>query len=186
MADDELSLEPDKGKEKAKADASGPTEPVPPVADTAKPAPAGAPAQPANLPSGRFCFVIEGGEMDGKVVPFQGDHLTIGRLGDNQLVLKHKSVSRRHAEVLKQGEVLLVRDLNSSAGTFVNGQKISTMSLKGGDRVRLGAVVLVLQDQQGGGGGAKKGCLGASAAVAAVVLAVAWASIHFLKIGQAQ
>ena len=53
------------------------------------------------------------------------------------------TVSRRHAELVRTGDVVIVRDLGSTNGTFVNGARVSgDQSLRPGDRVRFGAVEL--------------------------------------------
>ena len=62
------------------------------------------------------------------------DHgLTIGRASDNDLVVAHPSVSAHHAELHFDGEQFLLRDLSSSNGTFVNGERITYARLFGAD-----------------------------------------------------
>ncbi|OYT72998.1 MAG: hypothetical protein CFK52_03025 [Chloracidobacterium sp. CP2_5A] len=64
---------------------------------------------------------------------------TLGRHGSNRLPLRHMDVSRYHAEIVKldNGDVAL-RDLNSSGGSFVNGEPITEKRLADGDDIRLG------------------------------------------------
>jgi hypothetical protein len=66
----------------------------------------------------------------------------IGREATLGLALPDPStLSRRHAELVKQGDHLLVRDLGSTNGTFVNGRKIdSDTPVQAGDTVQFGAV----------------------------------------------
>jgi len=63
----------------------------------------------------------------------------IGRNTSNNLVLDDKMVSRQHAQliVLDNGQVI-IKDLGSSNGTFVNGNKITECTLKAGDIVKCG------------------------------------------------
>jgi pSer/pThr/pTyr-binding forkhead associated (FHA) protein len=63
----------------------------------------------------------------------------IGRNTANEIVLDDKMVSRQHAQliVLNNGQVIL-KDLGSSNGTFVNGNKIAELNLKAGDIVKCG------------------------------------------------
>lgn len=62
-----------------------------------------------------------------------------GRSRSCQLVLKDPSVSRSHALIRKQGDEVLLRDLSSSNGTFVNGEQVEgERVLRVGDRVTLG------------------------------------------------
>jgi hypothetical protein len=69
--------------------------------------------------------------------------LTIGRSASNTIVLTDVMVSRHHAEliVLDNGQVIL-RDLGSSNGTFVNGNKIKECNLKPGDIVKCATTFL--------------------------------------------
>jgi CheY-like chemotaxis protein len=67
---------------------------------------------------------------------------TIGRADGNSFQLVEPSISGRHCEVRSHGEDLLVRDLISTNGTFVEGRKISEAVLKPGETLRLGDVEL--------------------------------------------
>jgi len=69
-----------------------------------------------------------------------GAWVTIGRADGNSFQVVETSVSGRHCEVRLQGEELLVRDLLSTNGTFVDGQKISEAKLKLGQVLRVGDV----------------------------------------------
>jgi CheY-like chemotaxis protein len=68
--------------------------------------------------------------------------ITIGRADGNNFQIAAVSVSGRHCEALLRGEELVVRDLQSTNGTFVNGQKISEGVVKPGQTLRLGEVEL--------------------------------------------
>jgi ABC transport system ATP-binding/permease protein len=68
----------------------------------------------------------------------------IGRDNTNQVVLDHPSISRRHAEISRQGNGFALRDLGSANGTFVNGQRIvGWISLNAGDVIQVGPFKLV-------------------------------------------
>jgi pSer/pThr/pTyr-binding forkhead associated (FHA) protein len=71
-----------------------------------------------------------------------GERLTIGRVEGVDLVLDDKGISRKHCEVVKSAESWLLRDLGSSNGSFVNGQKVTERALRDGDQIRLGALSL--------------------------------------------
>ena len=65
--------------------------------------------------------------------------ILIGRDPNCYLPLSHPAVSFRHAEITKQANgSLLIRDLGSTNGTFVNGQRISAVPLKSGDAIQIG------------------------------------------------
>lgn len=80
----------------------------------------------------------------------QGDHefelthvqSTIGRSTDNDIPIPDPEVSRRHAQVVKQGQGYAIVDLGSTNGTFVNDVRVTkTTPLKHGDRIRLGDAI---------------------------------------------
>lgn len=64
--------------------------------------------------------------------------LRIGRHEDNDIVLDNPYVSRYHAEIFSEGLRDLIRDLGSTSGTFVNGERITRRRLRDGDSIRLG------------------------------------------------
>lgn len=74
------------------------------------------------------------------------DKTTIGRVEDNTFQIAEPSVSSHHCEVLLRGTEVLIRDLNSTNGTFVNGEKISEAVLKPGQSLRLGHIELWLDN----------------------------------------
>jgi len=72
--------------------------------------------------------------------------ITVGRAPGNDLILPHPSVSSRHAQISKQQDGRFqIRDLGSTNGTYVNGQRVAQPVVAGpGDRVTVGAVTLLL------------------------------------------
>ncbi|HTA42002.1 MAG TPA: SpoIIE family protein phosphatase [Bryobacteraceae bacterium] len=78
----------------------------------------------------------------------QGPRLVIGRRSDSDIVLSHRLASRQHAEVVREGDSWVLVDLQSTHGTFVNGERIERYSLKARDRIRLGrdGVELLFRD----------------------------------------
>src|SRR5436190_16321926 len=73
------------------------------------------------------------------------DKTTVGRLEDNTFQIAEPSVSSHHCEVIQHGNDLVVKDLNSTNGTFINGEKIAEASLKAGQILRLGKVEMRLE-----------------------------------------
>jgi pSer/pThr/pTyr-binding forkhead associated (FHA) protein len=65
---------------------------------------------------------------------------TIGRAPENSIRLDDISVSGRHAEILVVEENCYLKDVGSTNGTVVNGQPISDVQLRAGDRIRFGKV----------------------------------------------
>ena len=75
--------------------------------------------------------------------------VSIGRLPDNDLVVDNAGVSGRHARVFKQGDQIVVEDLKSTNGTFVNNKPVTSQALKDGDSILVGKHTIVF-DQAGG------------------------------------
>jgi hypothetical protein len=76
---------------------------------------------------------------DGRRIPLGEEPVSIGRLQDCDIMLSDPNVSRRHAEVRRQGNVFVVIDLGSTNGTKVNGVGVKERRLVDGDEVALGA-----------------------------------------------
>lgn len=69
-----------------------------------------------------------------------GDSVIVGRKPARGLTVEHPTVSREHARLFRRDGSWHVADLNSSNGTFVNGQKVSRSELRPGDLLKLGSV----------------------------------------------
>lgn len=72
--------------------------------------------------------------------------LSVGRSPECAIRIEGEGISRRHAEVFRQGCVFGVRDLGSTNGTFVNGHRVGEALLRPGDVVRLGSAVGVVAE----------------------------------------
>jgi pSer/pThr/pTyr-binding forkhead associated (FHA) protein len=66
--------------------------------------------------------------------------LVIGRSSECDLVLKHETVSRRHAHIAVCGSQVVITDLDSRNGTFVDGNRIQQSPLAAGQLVTFGGV----------------------------------------------
>lgn len=90
-------------------------------------------------------LVILSQGMTGRTHELKVDKTTIGRVDDNTFPITEASVSSHHCEILLRGEDIVVNDLNSTNGTFINGDKITGEAvLKPGQILRLGQVELRL------------------------------------------
>ena len=69
----------------------------------------------------------------------------IGRSPETDIRIPVSDVSRSHCQISVSGKKVMVRDLGSSNGTFVNDQKVSDAVLKPGDRIRVGPVQFTVQ-----------------------------------------
>ena len=91
----------------------------------------------------KLVILTEG--MTGRSHELKVDKTTIGRVEDNTFPIVEPSVSSHHCEVLLRGTDIVVRDLNSTNGTFINGEKVTESVLKSGQILRLGQIELRLE-----------------------------------------
>ena len=68
--------------------------------------------------------------------------IVVGRSSDLDMVLVEEMVSRKHARIAYENDAVMIEDLGSTNGTFVNGEKIKRAQLKEGDRVLIGTSIL--------------------------------------------
>jgi diguanylate cyclase (GGDEF)-like protein len=104
------------------------------------------------IPESSFEFIIsftivQGSEIDfGRHFRFSGNKILIGRSKDNQIRLNDSKVSKIHCEIdiirKTKLEQVLIKDLNSTNGTFLNEELISQGFIKSGDKIRIGSTVL--------------------------------------------
>jgi hypothetical protein len=93
-------------------------------------------------------LVILNQGMTGRTFDLQIERTTVGRVEDNTFQIADASVSSHHAEILLRGSDIVVRDLNSTNGTFINNEKVSEVVLKPGQTLRFGQVELKIEDGQ--------------------------------------
>jgi pSer/pThr/pTyr-binding forkhead associated (FHA) protein len=83
--------------------------------------------------------------MTGRTQELKVDKTTIGRVEDNTFQIAEPSVSSHHCEVLLRGSDVVVRDLNSTNGTYINGEKVAEGVIKPGQILRLGQIEMRLE-----------------------------------------
>ncbi|NRD54013.1 FHA domain-containing protein [Corallococcus sp. AB030] len=94
---------------------------------------------------------VERGPGAGQLVPLRQGSITLGRSSTSDLRLQHASISRRHAQLTRRGNVFMVRDLGSQNGTFVNRLRIKgEVEIKPGDELSLGNATLRLRGSGAG------------------------------------
>ncbi|MBA3329637.1 MAG: FHA domain-containing protein, partial [Actinobacteria bacterium] len=88
-------------------------------------------------------MTIRTGDERGRSVPVEGERFLIGREPSCDLTLHDSKMSRHHASIVRlQDGVVELRDLGSSNGTFVNGERVGVAPLRGGEQVQFGDTVL--------------------------------------------
>jgi len=87
---------------------------------------------------GPALVVRTGGGRAGEAFAPAGDRTVIGRSPECDVFLDDVTVSRRHAELVRDGDRFVIRDLGSLNGTFVNRQRIEEAVLGDEDEVQIG------------------------------------------------
>ena len=101
---------------------------------------------------------ILSGPLAGRLFKIDRDLMIIGRNPDCDLVLEPKSVSRRHAAIVRARRDYVIKDLGSTRGTFVNGLRLTQpVVLKNGCVIQIGELQLVVQDPGGPDPGGRRG-----------------------------
>jgi hypothetical protein len=90
-------------------------------------------------------FLAELVLTDGRRVQIGTEPLVIGRLPECGVVLADSNVSRRHAELRRAGDSVVLTDLGSTNGTRVNGAPIRERTLASGDEVSVGSTRLIFE-----------------------------------------
>src|SRR6185436_7812645 len=86
----------------------------------------------------RIVLLSEG--FNGRTYELKVDRTTVGRVSDNAFEIPEASVSSHHAEIIQRGNEVVIKDLGSTNGTFISGEKITEAILKPGQILRLGTV----------------------------------------------
>ncbi|WP_224364866.1 adenylate/guanylate cyclase domain-containing protein [Hyalangium versicolor] len=93
-------------------------------------------------------LIMNPGLVSERVVPLPEGQTTIGRTEENSVCVLHASLSRRHARLERNGERVLLTDLNSKNGTFLSDTRVATpCELRPGDAFRCGEVAFKLMAQ---------------------------------------
>jgi pilus assembly protein CpaF len=90
-------------------------------------------------------------------IEFDKNEITIGRLDKNDICLNKGNVSKYHSKIVAKDGKLIVVDMKSTNGTFVNGKKIAApMVLKPTDKVFIGDYIINVEPLDEAGGGAEE------------------------------
>src|SRR3954465_4628715 len=108
-------------------------------------------------------LVVLSAGLNGRTHELNVDKTTIGRVEDNTFQIAEPSVSSHHCEVLLRGNDIVVKDLNSTNGTFINGEKVSESVLKPGQSLRLGQIEMRLETETSAGASTAPAPVSASA-----------------------
>ena len=91
-------------------------------------------------------LVVTGGDKVGTEIALSGRQLTIGRAGDSDLIVDDEYASTHHAKLVFINGEWLIQDLDSTNGTFLEGQKVSTpQTVAMNAQVRIGQTTFELR-----------------------------------------
>lgn len=87
---------------------------------------------------------ISGKYQGGEFPLEEGKEIIVGRSSECDMVLVEDMVSRAHAALRVENNVAILRDNNSTNGSFVNGERVSEVELKEGDKILFGTSIIKL------------------------------------------
>jgi two-component system cell cycle response regulator len=96
--------------------------------------------RPADRTSEAAVVVIYGAEL-GKKFNLQADETVVGRSAKADIQVDQESVSRHHAKIVNTGTSFILRDLESTNGTYVNDEFVDEYVLRDGDLVKIGRTI---------------------------------------------
>ncbi len=92
----------------------------------------------AALPSGSALLLVRSGALAGARYLLDTDVTTVGRHPEADIFFDDVTVSRRHAEVTRNGSTFEIIDQRSLNGTYVNGERVDRSPLVDGTELRVG------------------------------------------------
>ena len=107
------------------------------------PTPVVATSQPGTTPERPARLIVISQNFFAQEFPIDKAAVVIGRTDENDVVINHRSISRHHAKVVREGGHFHIVDLQSANGVRVNGEEYGKVELRKGDKIDLGHVRLV-------------------------------------------
>lgn len=101
------------------------------------------PRQAASIPPGPRLVLPAGavaGDSEARIVPIGSTPVVLGRAANCDVILSEPTASGRHCRVYQQGLDVVVEDLGSHSGTWVDDQRVRFRSLREGSQLRIGAL----------------------------------------------
>lgn len=96
------------------------------------------------------CLVVISGAELGRMFKLENPEIVLGRGDQVSIRIVDDGVSRRHAIIRQSGDTVTLVDLDSTNGTYCNGERIHERVLRDGDKIRIGTTTILkftLQDQ---------------------------------------
>ena len=92
-------------------------------------------------------LVAQSPEFEGKIFDLTSPEIPVGRLEDNKIQIEHASISGHHAVLRLDGQDYAIKDLDSTNGTRINGEKVTEQKLRRNDILRLGNIELLYDSE---------------------------------------
>ena len=102
-----------------------------------------APKAPAGGKRDRAYLVVLAGASVGEMYKVEGDKVIIGRGQKAHIRLFDDGISREHAQIVIEGNQIILQDLGSTNGTFCNGLKVDRRELVDGDKIMVGSSTIL-------------------------------------------
>jgi pSer/pThr/pTyr-binding forkhead associated (FHA) protein len=100
---------------------------------------------------GKAFLMVSTGAAAGTVFPLTDASVLIGRSLEAQVSINEQAISNEHARIEQNGAKFTLRDLGSTNGTYVNGQRlVDAVVLAGGDTVRMGSTTFTFVTRESG------------------------------------
>jgi pSer/pThr/pTyr-binding forkhead associated (FHA) protein len=100
---------------------------------------------PSGGEAAQWALRFISGKYQGGEFPLRPNReIVIGRSSELDMVLVEDMVSRKHAKIVTDENVVTIEDLGSTNGTFVNGEKVRVSEIKDGDRILIGTSIIKL------------------------------------------
>jgi FHA domain len=92
-------------------------------------------------------LVAQSPEFAGNTFDLSGPEVTVGRVEDNKIRIEHASISGHHAVFKLDAQDYIIKDLDSTNGTRINGERIAEQKLRRNDILRLGNIELLYDSE---------------------------------------
>jgi hypothetical protein len=92
-------------------------------------------------------LVAQSPEFSGQIFDLSGGEISVGRVADNKIQVEHASVSGHHAVLKLDALDYVIKDLDSTNGTRINGERITQQKLRRNDILRLGNIELLYDSE---------------------------------------
>src|SRR5215471_18862274 len=102
-----------------------------------------APVAPEGGKRDRAYLVVLAGSSVGEMYKIEQERTVIGRGQKAQVRLLDDGISREHAQLIQQGEKIVLQDLGSTNGTYCNGLKVDKKELVDGDKILVGSTTIL-------------------------------------------